>query len=189
MPLTTRRFRLRESTSHAHASLDRSIGPFRSVADYERYALALCAFRIPLEEKLAAIDWPDAFAEWRPQLIGHALRADLLDLRLTSSIDTDGPALPQNIESLLGALYVLEGSALGARILFRRAQAIGLSEIYGARHLALQSSLSDNWRKFLIVLEQGTAIEFESVVAASNAIFHAAERAFTGFRDVDPQPA
>jgi heme oxygenase (biliverdin-IX-beta and delta-forming) len=189
MPLATRRSRLRESTSHAHASLDRSIGPFRSVADYGRYALALCAFRIPLEEKLAAIDRPDAFAEWRPQLIGHALRADLLDLRLTSSIDTDGPALPQNIESLLGALYVLEGSALGATILFRRAQAIGLSEIYGARHLALHSSLSDNWRKFLIVLEQGTAIEFESVVTASNAIFHAAERAFTGFRDVDPQPA
>ena len=77
MPLNTRRFRLRESTSHAHASLDRLIGQFRSVADYERYALGLFAFRIPLEEKLATIDWPDAFAEWRPQLIGHALRADL----------------------------------------------------------------------------------------------------------------
>jgi hypothetical protein len=41
----------------------------------------------------------------------------------------------------------------------------------------------------LIVLEQATAIEFEGIVAASNAIFHAAERAFTGFRDVDAQPA
>src|SRR3979409_1879303 len=113
MPLNTRRFRLRESTSHAHASLDRLIGQVRSVADYERYALGLFAFRIPLEEKLATIDWPDAFAEWRPQLIGHALRADLLDLGLTSAVGTDSPALPQNIEniaSLLGALYVLEGS-------------------------------------------------------------------------------
>jgi heme oxygenase len=180
MSLTTRRFRLRESTSHAHASLDRLIGQFRSVADYERYALGLCAFRIPFEEKLAAIDWPDVFAQWRPQLIGHALRADLLDLGLTPSVGPDSPAVPQNIESLLGSLYVIEGSALGARILFRRAQAIGLSEIYGARHLALQSAAPDQWREFLIVLEQEMAIEFESVVAASNAMFQTAERAFTG---------
>jgi heme oxygenase len=189
MSLTTRRFRLRASTSHAHASLDRLIGQFRSVADYERYALGLFAFRIPFEEKLAAIDWPDVFAQWRPQPIGHALRADLLDLGLTPCLGADSALLPQDVESLLGALYVIEGSALGARILFRRAQAIGLSEIHGARHLALQSGAPEHWRNFLIVLEQEMAIEFESVVAASNAMFQTAERAFTGFRDVDPQPA
>ena len=188
MPSNTRRFRLRERTSHAHASLDRLIGPFSSVVDYGRYALGLHAFRIPIEEKLAAVNWPDSFAHWRPQLIGHALRADVLDLGLTPSVGADTAPLSLTLESLLGTLYVLEGSALGARILFRRAQAIGLGESFGARHLALQSA-ADNWQKFLVILEQGAAVEFESVVAASNASFHAAERAFKGFQDVDPQPA
>ena len=188
MPSNTRRSRLREATSQAHASLDHLIGPFESVADYGCYARGLHAFRIPLEAKLAAVDWPDIFAQWRPQLIGHALREDLLDLKLTPSIGADAPLSLQTIESLLGALYVLEGSALGAKILFRRAQAIGLSENFGARHLALQSA-ADNWRTFLVIFEQGSAVDFENVVAASNAIFHAAERAFRGFQHVDRQPA
>lgn len=188
MPSNTRRFSLRERTSDAHASLDQLTGPFRSVADYGRYALGLHAFRTPIEEKLAAVDWPSISADWRPQLIGHALREDLIDLGITPSVGADVPPLLQSLEGLLGTLYVLEGSALGAKILYRRAQAIGLSESCGARHLALQS-VADNWRKFLVVLEQETAVDFESIVAASNAIFQAAERAFREFQHVDPQPA
>ncbi len=184
-----RRFRLRESTSEAHASLDHLIEPFRSVVGYGRYALGLHAFRTPLEQTLAAMDWPDVFDGWRPQLIGHALRADLRDLGLAPPAAVDIPALPSTTESLLGTLYVLEGSALGAKVLFRRAQAIGLDENYGARHLALQSGASDSWRNFLVVLERESAIEFESVVTAANAIFQAAKRAFTGTMNVDHQPA
>ena len=50
MPSNTLRFRLREGTSQAHASVDHLIGQFRSMADYERYARGIHAFRIPLEE-------------------------------------------------------------------------------------------------------------------------------------------
>jgi heme oxygenase (biliverdin-IX-beta and delta-forming) len=189
MPANTRRFRLRERTSRAHASLDRRIGQFRSLADYERYIVGIIAFRIPLEERLAATDLPDIFGHWRPLLIGQALRADAIDLRLAPFVVADIARLPQDTESLLGTLYVLEGSALGARILYQRAQTIWLDELFGARHLALQSGAPDNWRKFLAVLEQHEPVEFESIVAASNAVFSAAERAFTGFPDVDPQPA
>lgn len=143
---------------------------------------------MPLEARLAAVDWPDLFGQWRPQLIGHALRQDLLDLGLTPSVEADRFPRPSTIEGLLGTLYVLEGSALGARILFRRAQAIALGENCGARHLALQS-WANSWKTFLVVLEQEADVDFESVVAASNATFHAAQRAFTEFQHVAPEPA
>ena len=73
MQSSTRRFRLRELTSPAHASLDQLIGEFGSHADYERYVLGIHAFRIPLEEQLAATNWPEVFGDWRPQLIGRGV--------------------------------------------------------------------------------------------------------------------
>jgi heme oxygenase len=184
----TRRFRLRERTSHAHAAVDHLIGPFRSAADYERYVLGLYAFRIPLETKLAATAWPELFGHWRPQPIGQALRADMDDLRLTPRIVAESPDRPGGIEDLLGLLYVLEGSALGAQILYRRAQDLGFTSTCGARHLALQSGV-DSWREFIAILERHEPLEFESVVAASIANFCAAEQAFTGLDNVTRQPA
>ena len=66
-------------------------------------------------------------------------------------LDLDGDAL-------YGVLYVLEGSALGSRVLFERAQALGLSATHGARHLA-QASAIDSWRNFLTHLETGADLE------------------------------
>ena len=142
-----------------------------------------------MEEQLATTIWPEVFGHWRPQLIGQALRADMTDLGLTPSVNAGSPVLPQTMESLLGQLYVLEGSSLGARILYRRAQGIGLSQNYGARHLALQTGTSDNWRKFLAILEQAAPVDLASVVAASNAIFQAAEQAFGKVEHVNRRPA
>lgn len=185
----TRRSRLRELTSRAHASLDNLIHQFGSLADYERYLVGIHGFRIPVEEQFAAMNWPGVFGHWRPQLIGQALRADMADLGLTPSFNPASHGPPRNMESLLGQLYVLEGSSLGARILYRRAQGIGLSQNYGARHLALQTGASDNWRKFLVILEQATPVELAGVVTASNAVFYTAEQAFRKAEHVSRRPA
>jgi heme oxygenase len=79
---------------------------------------------------------------------------------------------------LIGTLYVLEGSILGSQLLFRRAQALGLSATHGARHLALQSGGVDEWRRFLALLEATEPFDLERAAAASLATFAAAESAF-----------
>lgn len=185
----TRRSRLRVLTSHTHASLDDLIGQFGSIADYERYLVGIHGFRIPVEEQLATVHWPEVFGHWRPQLIGQALRADMADLGLTPSFYPASHGPPRNMESLLGQLYVLEGSSLGARILYGRAREIGLGEDCGARHLAMQSGASDNWRKFLVILEQAAPVELAGMVTASNAIFLAVEQAFRRVDHVSRRPA
>ena len=53
---------------------------------------------------------------------------------------------------LLGALYVLEGSALGARLIMKSAQALGLGATFGARHLAAQAGDALAWRSYLDLL-------------------------------------
>jgi heme oxygenase len=97
----------------------------------------------------AADIWPD----WSGRRIASLAAQDMSDLGLGAS-----PA-ELNLQSrltraeLLGLLYVLEGSSLGARILVRMVSALGLSEDLGARHLYAQSSSGGAWSSFLNVLD------------------------------------
>ncbi|MFD1744328.1 biliverdin-producing heme oxygenase [Rhizobium helianthi] len=84
-----------------------------------------------------------------------------------------------DLETLLGALYVLEGSSLGARILYVRAKELGLNEEFGARHLAGQAH-SDGFRRFLEILDAAPNVDMNKVVEASRSAFGLAERAFQG---------
>lgn len=178
----SRRAFLRESTADAHAALDDMIGAFDSLSSYKIYLRGMSAFRIPVETMLAGRTWPDDLSLWSEQAFGALIRADLADLNMT-----DDEAVPASMaippigaarEDMLGMLYVLEGSALGARLLYRRAQALGLRSDFGARHLAAQAEKSDRWSRFLHLLESADAIEIDRVASASRATFTVAETAF-----------
>ena len=115
-------------------------------------------------------------AAWRAKAVGHLIEADLADLGIpvppveASDLALDG-------DGLLGVLYVLEGSSLGSRLLYRRAEALGFSASYGARHLA-HASGPESWRDFLGVLETQHELDLDEATAASLATFRAAEAAF-----------
>ena len=113
-------------------------------------------------------------ADRQPRLLAAAIRTDLDDLGLTA------PPLPERHDlhlhstcpsGLLGILYVLEGAALGARLLYRDAQALGLSDAYGARHLALQAADTGSWRAFLALLGRSPAFDLEPAASAALATF------------------
>lgn len=172
------RFHLRQHTAEAHARLDAAVGAFDTLEDYGRYLRSLLNFRAPVEAALEGIPLPGGF---HSRGIADAIRADMHDL----GIDTDEGAgqpilLPQldNASSQLGALYVLEGSSLGARLLYKRAQALGLSETFGARHLAIQSGDRDSWPRFLALLEKHPQEAADAAARASIATFELALRAF-----------
>jgi heme oxygenase len=169
---------LRQQTADVHARLDDAIGCFDSPRAYARYLRGALAFREPIEAALAqaSIPPPDG---WRLCPLASSIRADMTDLALPpNSKPAPAPVRIADTSDLLGTLYVLEGSALGARILLQRARKLGFSEDFGARHLALQTRDQDNWRNVLGLLERHEPSQADATAKASIAAFALAVEAF-----------
>ena len=152
--------------------------------DRERYAAYLGAThraREPLERALDQAGAEQLFAMWPRRKIAAALRADIADLSGEAVVESSPPSapVPKTPAQMLGILYVLEGSALGARLLIRRAEAMGMSSSFGARHLASQTDTPSAWASFVAVLdaaEMDSEQEAECTAAAiaTFAVFEAA---------------
>ena len=166
----SRRFDLRARTSAAHAALDASVGPLSGPTAYARYLRGLLAFRGPAERALAA-------AAWAPAPLAPLIAADMDDLGVRP-VEEVALAAPDGASAQLGLAYVLEGSALGARLLHRQALDLGLDAGHGARHLAAQTRDLDGWRGFLAALEAAEPFDAEAAARAAEAGFAAAGRAF-----------
>lgn len=96
------------------------------------------------------------FDAWPTRRIASLVRQDYRDI---TGLDLEEPEpspvaarSPSNAE-ILGILYVLEGSSLGARLIARSALRMGFGPTRGARHLARQTGWNDAWSSFLIELE------------------------------------
>lgn len=163
MTTDTLRKTLMQGTRDLHEQLDRGIGALQSEGEYRRFLIGSHAFRAALEPALMPA------CGWQALELAPALRADLADLGLTAA---PAPAAPRldGVAAQAGALYVVEGSALGARLLYRRAQALGLGAARGARHLAAQTSEPRRWSRFLEWLETSSADPAQAL-AAANAVF------------------
>lgn len=178
-----RRFELRNRTRDGHERLDAAVGAFATLEAYRRYVAFLGAFRISMDERLRDAVWPRGW-RWRPTFLSDALAQDAADLDLPparaarTDIDLAEPS------ALLGALYVLEGATLGARVLRQRAAALGLSDTFGARHLALMSNDIAQWRSFLLLLDAARGFDVERAAASANAVFALALRCLESDRVV-----
>ena len=127
------RFALRELTRDDHETLDALVGEFTDKNAYLRYLEGMAAFRGGVERRLAEVDYPETFGGWRPGLISTELEQDLRDLGREAPRAPVPFDLPADRDALLGVLYVLEGSSLGARLLVRRAAELGLTSARAAR--------------------------------------------------------
>lgn len=174
------RFTLRELTRDDHERLDALVGEFTDRDAYIRYLEGMTAFRENVERRLAEIDDPQAFGGWKPGLISAELEQDLRDLGHDAPDAAPPFDLPLDRDGLLGVLYVLEGSALGARLLIRRAAELGFSAEHGARHLAAQTSRPESWTAFVTLLDGMTPCGVEKAAAAARMTFAAAIDAFSG---------
>lgn len=178
MNATDTRHVLKTETAAAHRALEQVVGPIERHEDYIAYVRGLHAFRAPFEVALGAA----SLAPWRPTQLAELLEEDLRHLgaaplapeRVSGGLEEPGAAL--------GALYVLEGSTLGARILLVQVQTLGLDAHGGAKHLWRQAAALENWRAFLPLLQSVDARDMHNVTAGANAAFLAAERAMTRAR-------
>lgn len=175
----TRRMQLREATRAAHQTLDDLIGSWPDLSDYRRYLAGQRRFRAAIED----IDPAAAGLAWSITPLSAALAEDCADLGVRTQPTSGAPLRPRGASEALGVCYVVEGSALGARLLHARAAELGLGDGFAARHLANQAS-STRWRAFVALLEETEPFDFGAAAAAANAAFALAAHAFGSVGDV-----
>ncbi|HEV7305384.1 biliverdin-producing heme oxygenase [Ensifer sp.] len=173
------RFELRSRTREGHQQVDAAVGSFSTLEDYRRYVERLLPFRLAMDQALKEAVWPEGW-NWRPCGVTDTLAMDATDLGLSPRRHPQADLDLSDPSGLLGALYVLEGSTLGARVLSQRASALGLDETYGARHLVLMSNDTSRWPAFLTLLEQARDFDIERAAFVANAVFALALQCFEG---------
>lgn len=174
----SRRHLLRQRLQGVHDEVEDAVGAFGSIADYRRYLRGMHGFRAPVEAGIAARPWPEQFGDWRPCLIAGLLAADMRAFGDLPAEDGPAPSTSFDMAGLLGQLYVLEGSTLGAQILYARAKALGMDGTSGASHLARQAAEVANWRAFVALLDRIEPFDVEAVARAAEATFRAAAASF-----------
>jgi heme oxygenase len=176
MQKDNRRWQLRERTTEAHQALDSLIGAFESEDAYRAYPHPAWLHSGSASSRWFAVDrLPPALAGYQPSLIGAELLRDLDDLGLQHPQPAATSGIGGSGDDMFGVLYVLEGSALGARLLVKSAEKLGFDSSRGARHLVRQSAELDNWRDYLKRLDEAGELDIERAADAASRTFDAAQ--------------
>lgn len=184
--VSNRAARLRETTHETHDQLDKSImaqRPFESQARYGVFVTVQHQFH----REIDALYANPVLDKLLPDLAGrrrlHLIEQDLADLRVTAPLPDAAPVFASSADAdmstALGWLYVAEGSNLGAAFLLKEAQKLGLSETFGARHLAAApEGRGLHWRTFTAALDDVNLSESEEerAIAGARAAFARVQR-------------
>jgi heme oxygenase len=170
------RDQLRRATAFAHRNLDERFGNFglTSLDGYRRFLETTAAALMPLERALERDGVADIVSDWTQR----SRRADLdRDLQCIDGVAEPLPDLePFSRNEVLGAVYVLEGSRLGAKYILRSISAAKEPLIAAATDYLRHGSGQPLWRTFL------TRLESEPVTPRDEAeIIAGAHRAFAAF--------
>jgi heme oxygenase (biliverdin-IX-beta and delta-forming) len=170
------REKLKAATAPAHRALDARFGAFdlTGVAGYRRFLEASAAALLPLESALERAGIADLFADWPQRARRAAIAADLDRI---GGVARPLPAMaPMGRRDMLGAMYVLEGSRLGAKYLLRAVIGAGEPQIAAATSYLRHGNGLPLWRTFLETLER------EPVTPDGEAeMISGAQRAFAMF--------
>lgn len=150
--LNTLHLELRTATARQHGELDAVVADsLRERGGYTRYLLGMLALVELLAPAPATVDARAAWTAWFDPQRQALLHQDLGNLGLLPLAHGLAP-LPAG--GWMGANYVLEGSALGARVLLRSAERLRLRDpgvpLAFLRHHA---RAGDRWPRFLQELQ------------------------------------
>ena len=68
---------------------------------------------------------------------------------------------------------------MGARLLYKRAQQLGFSQSFGARHLALQANDVVRWKRFTRLLETVDPVYHPEALTAAKELFEFAVEVYS----------
>lgn len=170
---------LKALTTETHDQLDKRImanKPFANRDNYSRFLIAQYGFLRDCDPLYDNPDLAALFPDLTERRRYDRIAADITDLERTLPSHDTLPAVEhkQDIPTALGWMYVTEGSKLGAAILLKMAGSIGLSEGFGARHLAgAPEGRAKNWREFTAVVDHIRLTDEEEarMVAGAKAAF------------------
>lgn len=177
MPVASLSGRLRSGTRSSHQGLDDMImaaAPFAAIDRYARFVAMQWAFHRDIDAL-----YDDArLNAWLPGLAARRrierIAADLVDLQVEIPEFVPPPRFAPNAPldpaAALGWLYVAEGSNLGASVLRKLATSIGLSDGFGARHLAPDGDgPAAHWRAFTVPLDAIALTDRQALQAIDGA--------------------
>lgn len=142
---------LKEATAANHARLDAQLGAFdlHDLAGYRRFLEASAAALLPLEAALVAAGVRDIL-DWDRHARSRAILADLAAVG-GAVVPLDQPALSGR-PALLGTLYVVEGSRLGAAYLLKHVRRARDPRILNATAYLAHGAGQHLWQDFLAAL-------------------------------------
>lgn len=174
---------LREATAVVHADLDQTTAGlnFADPTDYRRFLEAQWQPVVALENGLTLAgvdrlldDWP---ARTRTIALAHDLRR--LDVKPVAAEPVDF----EKQAAMWGALYVLEGSRLGAKFLLKRIP----QNLACATHFLSHGQGEPLWQTFIARLEDGVAEnELDECIAGAMSAFQLFSTAFGATRAPEP---
>ncbi|MCP3370682.1 biliverdin-producing heme oxygenase [Bradyrhizobium cajani] len=172
--------RLKAATSGQHDGLDEQIMAQNPFANRERYGRFVTVQR-EFHRDIDGLYLSHALGRLLPGLSSRRrlglIEQDLSDLGIVPASLRDRPEFDgkgADVPTAIGWLYVAEGSNLGAAFLLKAAGRLGLSESFGARHLAAApEGRAAHWRTFTMALDAVDLSdpEEERAVAGARAAF------------------
>ncbi|MDF0492997.1 MULTISPECIES: biliverdin-producing heme oxygenase [Bradyrhizobium] len=174
--------RLKAATSSQHDSIDKQITAQNPFANRERYGRFVTVQR-EFHRAIDGLYVSHELGRWLPGLSSRRrlglIEQDLCDLGIAAASPRDTFELgcesaEIDLPTAIGWLYVAEGSNLGAASLLKAAGSLGLSESFGARHLAAApEGRAAHWRAFTRALDAVdlSVSEDERAVAGARAAF------------------
>jgi heme oxygenase (biliverdin-IX-beta and delta-forming) len=182
---------LRSETHELHDQLERLVAVDRQIASpahYAAYLLRLWACHVAAEAQLLEVDFTPLGFDYRNSIRSRLIEADLEHLGITSARRAaqsrpDRLQLP-TIEAALGYVYVIEGSAIGARaILPEITAALGFDAQRGASFFGGLREGKQVWQGCLAALD---AIECNS--RGADVVVQSSKEAFRLFLRWLPSP-
>ncbi|AIZ31789.1 biliverdin-producing heme oxygenase [Pseudomonas parafulva] len=171
--------RLNQVTHAPHTELDalvKSHAPFDSRDSFARFVVAQYLFQSELQALYNDPALISLFPDLAARCRAEQARLDLADLNTAVPSAVPGAVTAPTLGQALGWIFVSEGSKLGAAFLIKRAQALGLSDSFGARHLGEpEGGRAEGWKQFIRTLD-GLQLSPEQDVAAERAAVAAFER-------------
>lgn len=172
--------RLRQETRAAHEHLDVRImasEPFRDRSRFGRFVTIQYYFHRDIEPVYASEAIRSILPDLQQRRRLELIEQDLHDLEIPvppGSLTKAEFAVPLDMPTALGWLYVSEGSTLGAAILSKEAAKLGLSDSFGARHFAAHpEGRGLSWQRFTATLDALQLSEKEEarVIEGANHAF------------------
>lgn len=191
--------RLRVETNTLHRELEAHVQIVRenvSRDDYAQFLIAQLGFHRPFEKRFSEIDGLVArLPDLTRRKKSHLIESDLIALGFERDEVTTLPLCEQlpvmnGVDRALGALYVLEGSTLGAAYIYRHLQnVLSETELGEARFLTCYGADTGRmWKAFRgYVLDAQSALDEGALVETACATFSVIKDWFTRVSSV-PTP-